>query len=264
MGQPLDEPAPEGVAGPGGINGVGGDYREPLGYLLGVKLRALRAQRHHEVLHHSGEFLPQEAGAVGNHPKLVLVADEHIGLADATGEGFRFPDRQRLSRVEDAVDAQFIVLGGELHHVGQVARAHDGHGIGSIDSVVAETGLVFHGPRVESGELIRVQVGGDVRPCGQLVLHDADVVRAYPALVQPFEIPVIVPAHAGQDSGLLTQQGQRIGDIARGAPDVLCQAVHQEADVDVVQLVGQDVVAEPPAEVHYAVVGHRAGNQNIH
>ena len=52
--------------------------------------------------------------------------------------------------------------------------------------------------------------------------------------------------------------------LPRGTPDVFRQTVHAKADVDVVQLVGQDVISETATEFHDSIVGHGSGNQYFH
>ena len=75
---------------------------------------------------------------------------------------------------------------------------------------------------------------------------------------------MIVAANAGDNARPFPLQRQRIGDVARRAAKVFAKPVHQKTDVNIIQLAGQEMVAEVPPKAHNAVISHRTGNQNLH
>ena len=74
---------------------------------------------------------------------------------------------------------------------------------------------------------------------------------------------MIVAADGGDDDWVLAKESEGIGDVAGGAAGPFHDAVDGEADVNHVDLVGHDVVGEAAREVHDAVVGKGAGDEDF-
>ena len=153
---------------------------------------------------------------------------------------------------------------GELGHVGNIAGRDDGDRISGVRDIEFEPCLVFHRAGVEAGDLVVVDVGGDVGPGREFLINDADVAVGHAVFFQPLEVPVIVLPDGGNDPRFLAQQRQRVGDIPGGAAEILGQAVDREAHVDHVDPFRQDVFGKPAGEVHDPVVGQGTRNQNLH
>ena len=125
-------------------------------------------------------------------------------------------------------------------------------------------GGVLHGAGVETGDLVVRLVRGDVGPGREFLLHGADALNRDAVLLEPCVVGGEVPAHLAQEDRLLAEQGQVVGDVAARAAEPLVQAVHQETDVQDVNLVGQDMVGEFVGKGHDAVKGKGAGNVDLH
>ncbi len=65
-------------------------------------------------------------------------------------------------------------------------------------------------------------------------------------------------------SGCTAQQLEVVRDVAGAAAELAPHVGHQERDIEDVDLVGQDVVAEAVAEHHDGVVGDGAADQGVH
>ena len=59
----------------------------------------------------------------------------------------------------------------------------------------------------------------------------------------------------GHEARALAEQGQGVGDVGRAAAAHLFHVVHQEAEADLFQLVGQDMVREATGKLHEVVEG---------
>ncbi len=65
-------------------------------------------------------------------------------------------------------------------------------------------------------------------------------------------------------SGLLAEELQVVGDVAGGAAVLAAHLGRQEADVEDVQLVGEQMIAEAIREHHDGVVRDGAGDEDFH
>ena len=105
-----------------------------------------------------------------------------------------------------------------------------------------------HGADVKAGNLIVVQVGVDKEGGGELVLHLDDGRGVHARVLQPGAVLAKILADRGHDRRALAQQGQAVGDVGRTAAPLLAHRVHQKAEADLVDLLGQDVLAESVPE----------------
>ena len=156
-------------------------------------------------------------------------------------------------------------MGGAVFgHILQVAGSDDGDSPGRVDLGEVKGGGELHRAGIKAGNLIVGLVGGDVGRGGRFRGDDADVVGGQAALFQPLEVAVIVVADGGDNARRAAELGQGVGDVAGGAAKVFFQPVDGETDVNHVDFVGHDVVGKAAGEVHDAVVGQGAGNEDVH
>ena len=66
------------------------------------------------------------------------------------------------------------------------------------------------------------------------------------------------------DAGILAEKFQVVSDVSRGAAEFAPERRHEERDVEDVQLLGEDVIAEAVREHHDGVVRHRAADEDRH
>ena len=85
-----------------------------------------------------------------------------------------------------------------------------------------------------------------------------------PERLQRSQIRLDVLADGRHDQRILAQQLQVVGDVAGGAAVLAAHVRREEADVEDVQLVGEQVVLEAVREHHDGVVGDRAGDEDFH
>ena len=90
------------------------------------------------------------------------------------------------------------------------------------------------------------------------VLGDVEVSAA------AYRIGRVIVADGRHDQRLAAEHLQVVGDVAGTAAEFAPHVGHQEGDVEDVDLVGQDVVAEAVVEHHDGVVGDRAADQCAH
>ncbi len=118
-----------------------------------------------------------------------------------------------------------------------------------------------HCARVEGGDLVVVEVGGDERLRGVAAADMPHVAAVDAERVEPRHVRLRIVAHGGHRQRRAAQQLQVVGDVAGAAAELAPQFGHQEGHVQDVHLVGQDVVLEAPVEHHDRVVGDRAADQ---
>ncbi|MCY1234028.1 hypothetical protein D9M72_465960 [compost metagenome] len=121
-----------------------------------------------------------------------------------------------------------------------------------------------HCARVEGGDLVVVQVGGDHRLRGEGLRQDADVAGGDLQLAQVVQVGFGIGADGGHHHGIAAKHLQRVGDVAGAAAELAAHAGHQERDVQHVDLVRQDVFTEASVERHDGVVGDGAADQAGH
>ena len=80
---------------------------------------------------------------------------------------------------------------------------------------------MLHGPGIEPGNLVVGQIRGDVGPGGELAGNLLDARERQPQALQPLPVRAEIPPRGGHNDGLLPQQRQIVGDIARGAAEPL-------------------------------------------
>ncbi len=103
---------------------------------------------------------------------------------------------------------------------------------------------VAHRAGVEGGDLVVVAVGRDVALRGVQFGVAMDQRRVTAPALDARQVFAAVHAQSAQDHRLAAQQMQVVGDVAGAAAPFAAQRRHQEADVQDVHLVRQDLVGK--------------------
>ena len=75
---------------------------------------------------------------------------------------------------------------------------------------------------------------------------------------------MIIVADRRRDQGFFAHQLERVGNVARRAPEFFLHPVDLKTDVQDVDLLGEDMFGEPSREIHDSVVGKRSGYNDVH
>ena len=272
------------------------DRSREIGEVEVLVLRVFRVARHPELLPHEdaqrvaeleevvrfGDAAAPEADEV--HARLGRVAQFGAGalrgLADhlqlivvghkqgRTGDGVEqiVPGKRRdlLAGVVDVPDALFAEQAGKRLHVVEVAGGYDAPVGGSVGMRKRVLAREPHRGGVESVDLVVVLVGDQRAARGEFVLHDADAFKRNPLRFEERAVFGKILARRGEDKRLFAHQRQRIGDVPRAAAALFHQPVDEEAYIQNMQLVGEDVVGERAVKGHDTVESQRAGDINGH
>ena len=123
---------------------------------------------------------------------------------------------------------------------------------------------VIHRAGMKRGDLIVVEVGGDERLRGELSGYALQMLGADAQAAQALEVGPDVLADRRHDERILAEELQVVRDVARGAAIFAAHLRRKKADVEDVQLIGQQVVTEAVGKHHDGVVGDRTGDQCFH
>ena len=171
--------------------------------------------------------------------------------------------RNGLSGIEDKGNARPVQLLGMLLHGLLAIRRNDGHRGARVERHGVEVGL-GHGARVKGRELVLAPVRHDHALCGVAVRQHGNMVCGDAELAQPFEVVAAILADRGHRNRLSAELLDGIGHVGSTSPEVAAHARRQEGDIELVDLIGEDMVGKVAVEFHEHVEGHGAGNQNRH
>src|SRR5713226_3537205 len=261
--QACDQARPVCVAGAGWI-GLDARGRGRVRLRAGVDVRALPPKRGHDQLRQLLQPIQVPTGALLNQLELVIVADQHPGAACTVDEVIAGHVRKLVSGVEHPGHAPVPALVHQaLHRVGRI-RSHD-HRLGIRHRVVeAEAAREVHGAAVVAGDLVVVEVGSGEARGGDLPLDEAQAPAVDPHLLQPGAIFESVGSGSREHGAGIAEQREVERVVARHAASALLEVVDQEAEVEDVGLVGEDVVFEPALEAQDVVEGDGAGADHAH
>ncbi len=258
----VQQATPEGIAAAGRIGDpLGRHDRNLLRALLVADGRAVLAARNDEGVDPAGDFIFGPSRLVAHQLGLVVV-DRYEGRKfNAAAQRRTVEQRQALARIEHerhpGPGEFFHVLHHPVEAVGADDRELDARRVARVVQV-----RLHHRARVERRDLVVVEIGRDHRLRRISLGQHANVIAAQAELLEPVEIRLRVErAYRPHDARIAAEQVQRVRDVARAAAEFAAHRRHQEAQVDEVHLVGQDVLAEPPLESHDGIVGDRAANQ---
>ena len=257
FGNAIQQTGAVGVPASGRIDdAVDLDARDLQSLALRVNLGPRAAMGHNQRFHPFRQICDRFTRALFQHFALVGI-DRDIACkfheVEQLGAG---EHGQPLAGIEHERYALFFQFARMLQH----ALAPIGRNDGEPD--VARRGYAIqmrmtHRPRMKGGYLIVVKIRRDEGLCS-VSAGDFAHVRARDAeRVQPSVIGFCILAHGGHDERLAAQHAQTVGDVGGTAAEFAPQSGYQEGDVEHVDLVGQNVLAEPPLEHHDVVVGDR-------
>jgi len=228
-----------------------------------VNVGAVSPQGDDQGVHPGGQLVQGQAGAFAEQFGLVIVEGGVGGLIQEGQQLFPREHGHALTRIEDEGNAAFGELLGVADHAVPAVRRHNAqaHPIFRRD---LEQGGIGHGPRVEGGDLVVVQVRGDEGLGGEAVVQAAHMAAIQAQLVQPLQIGISVLAHGGHDQGFAPEQLEAVGDVASAAAEFPAQFGHQEGDIKDVDRFRQNVVLETVRKDHDVVVGDGAADQGAH
>ena len=155
---------------------------------VGVDLRALRAAGGDVGLDLAGDGLLVPAGALLQQVGLVVVDGDVVGLFDEVAQLLAVEQRHRLAGIEDEGDA------APRRIPARSAACPRGRPGLTMPKVTPGTSLhvvlvaAHHRARVEGGDLVVVEVGGDERLRGEQLVDHLDVVEGDAVLVEPLAV----------------------------------------------------------------------------
>ncbi len=228
---------------------------------------AALAVRHDEGAHAGRHFGAAPAGAREQHLSFVIVDGHVAGQLDELAQVLAAEQRHRLAEVEDERNAGLGELPGVVQHPFAAVRRDDAQPRRALalQGVLHVRQLrLVHRARVEGGDLVVLQIGGDHRLRGEGIGQHADMLRADAERAQVVQIRAGILADRRHHHRLAAEQLQAVGDIAGAAAEFAAHAGDQEGHIEHVDLVRQDVFAEPALERHDGVVGDGAADQAGH
>ena len=260
----VEQTGPVGIAAAGRIFNADGRHAGDFDLAAGgMDCRAFAAAGDDQRFHFAGQRFDRTPGAFAEQPRLVVV-DRAVGGQFQAGEKFvAVEHRQTLAGIED--EGNFCV--GELaavfeHAVASVRRDDaEAHVSGLAHGV--EVGM-HHRAGVESGDLVVVEIGGDEGLGGEGAGDLRDVAAGQAEGIETVEVGRGVVADGGHDQRLTAEQFEVVGDITGAAAEFATHFGHEEGDVQDVQLLGQDVIAEAILENHDRIEGDGAANERGH
>ena len=171
--------------------------------------------------------------------------------------------RQLLARIKHERHTQRAQLIGQLQGGLRPARSQDGQ-LQRPGGRRVRRWRVVHGAGMKCGDLVIGLVGGDETLRGILAGNCAHQPAVHPQRVQMRLVRGKVLTDAGQQAGMPAQRAQIVDNIAGAAAKLAAQARHFETHRQLVQLVGQQMVAERPVKMQQGVVGQRTANKHGH
>ena len=263
LGEAVQQAAAEGIAAARGVDHVirfnawDGDT-----LTVGINISAVGAQGDNQGLHQRRQLFQGLAGAFRQQLGFVVIHRAPVGEFQEGQQFLAVEHRQALARIENEGDAGCL----ELLRVGQHAVAAVGGDDAELGVLNVANGIevgMVHGARMEGGDLVVVQVGGDEGLGGKAAGHLPHMIGGKAKLLEAVHVGGGVVADSGHDAGFAAQQLEVVGDVAGAAAELAAHVRHQEGDVEDMNLLGQDVVLELVVEHHDGVVGHGAADNGF-
>jgi hypothetical protein len=148
------------------------------------------------------------------------------------------------------------------------------HGVAAIGRNNAEADvrniahMIFvrarHRARMESSDLVVVQIRRDEALRCELFFEHANAIHANAALLQMLAVRREILPHRRHRQRIATEQLQVVRDVARATAEFAAHRRHQEGDIQDVHLVRNDVVLELILEHHDGVVSERSADDGRH
>ena len=130
-----------------------------------------------------------------------------------------------------------------------------------IDLVVVRIG---HGTGMKTGDLVVGFVRHDGAQCGVAAVVHIDQTGVDAHFLKTIQIVPRIWAHSRHGQGIAAQKLEAIGGIARAAAVFFAHARHVKRHIELVNLIGQDLLGKVAAKTQDGVDGHRAANDGRH
>ncbi len=156
-----------------------------------------------------------EAGLLLNHPKLIIVDDEHLRPLNTLYQlGWREPG-DLLTGIVDVRYAQLLTLAGIPDHSNWIVWRDDSD-LNRLGVVIfkGETAGFSHGPCVKAGDLVIILVRADEEGSGELIGELQYPRGIHTLIAQPGDVFWRILAHRGHQQRALAKQGQVVGNVA--------------------------------------------------
>lgn len=229
----------------------------------GVNLRTVAAERDDQRLDHGADLGQRLAGALAQQARFVVIDRAIGGEFQEVEQVLAVEHGQALTRIEDEGNARGMEVACVLEHGVAAVRRDDAEtDVARVGDAIA-VGLQ-HGARMEGGDLVVVEIGGNEGLGGEGAGQCAHVAALEAERLQTLHVGAAVVADGGHDHRLATEQLEVVGDIAGAAAEFAAHLGHVEADVEDVQLIRQQVVLEAVLEDHDVVVGDGSADQAFH
>ncbi len=262
--QALEQAGTEGIARAGGVGHALGPGDAHGALFPVVDDRSLLAQRGDQPAGHGAQFGAGAARGLGDHFQLVIVGHQQGRALNGVKQLVAGKRGNLLAGIVDIPDALFPEEARQSLHVVEVAGRDDapvGGGVGAGKGVTAGE---LHGRRMKAVDLVVVLVRDQGAARRELVGHHADAFQRQAQRAQIVAVIREILAHRGEDERLLAHERQRIGDVPGAAAALFHQPVDEEAHVQDVQLVGEDMIGKRAVKGHDTVKGHRTGHIDGH
>src|SRR5882672_4275906 len=228
---------------------------------VGIDDGAFGASRENQRLEPGREVFELASGTLLEHPAFVVVDRQVARPLDESEQLLARKHRHSLARVEHEWDAQVRKLARVLQHP-FLSVGRDDRKAGSQ----LPRDLVFvrlmHRAGMDRRDLVVVQVRRDECLGGERTGYLAHAFEVDAEALEPLEIQQRIVSHRAHDQGFRTQALQVVGDIARTAAELTSEHGNEKRDVEDVDLLGKDVLAEAAREHHDVVVGDRTANKD--
>ncbi len=226
-----------------------------------MNLRPVFAARHDQCIDAVRDFFDRPACLVADKRGFVIIDCHVSGKFNHAAQRGAVEERQTLARIENKRHAGGRELLGVLNHAVVAVRRDDAER-DALRLVCAVQMRLHHRARVECGDLVVLEIGGDHRLRGIRVRQHAHVFLRQAEAVEPVDIELRVDgADRRHDARVAAQQVQRITDVAGAAAEFTAHRRHEKADVQDMHLLGQDVFPKAAFEGHDVVVGERTANE---
>ena len=123
---------------------------------------------------------------------------------------------------------------------------------------------IVHGAGMKRGDLVVVEVRSNERLRGELAGYLLYEIGGQAEPAQAVQVGTAIVADSRHDERIFPEELQVIGDVAGRAPELASHLRREEADVEDVQLVGEQVVTEAVRKHHDGVVGDGAVDEQCH
>ena len=226
--------------------------------------RTLFALRHQHRISAFLDFRLAQTRFLLNHTQFIFVDGEHVAPIHPFQQIFAREPDGLLAGVVNVFEANLLRFAHIFFHGAGVVGGDDGQfGMGSVFGK-AQFGGVGHRPRVKTGDLVLSLVGVDEEGGAKIAGDFEGGGGVYAVGFQPCAVGAEVVPGRGHHQGTAAQQPQVIGDVGGSSAPLLVHGFDQEAQADVVQLVGQDMVGKFAGEGHEVIVGDGACDNNFH